>query len=362
MKSLTSISLIALSLLLVTGCDEVQQQTAKLPPLVDVVTVGSNNQTGNAEFTAVAAASDLTRLSFQVNGKIDKINVKSGEFVKKGTLLATLDPRDLKLKVNDAKSRYDLAKRQYDRARKLRGTGALPKSQVDEIKANRDVARADYDLALLRLSFTSLTAPFDGIVSKISVEPFETIGGGAPILTMHDVRHIDFKLKVADQIYILQDGRPTEAVMKTINPRVVLENGEEYPLTLKANTGEPDPSTGAFMVTLTMPMPKDTLVLDGMSVKVKTNSEAVFASPISDNVPIEAIFNGDGDSLSPDQNYVWVVGNDLRVSKRQVEISTQSFKNIRVIGGLKPGERVVVKGVNKVMNGQQVRLAEGNES
>ncbi|RXJ74439.1 efflux transporter periplasmic adaptor subunit [Veronia nyctiphanis] len=349
---------------ILTGCEEQQQSYTKPLQTVGVMTVGKAHESASSnEFPAVAAAADLTALSFLVSGEVAKVFVKPGELVKKGQVLVALNKKDLRLAVKETKTSYELASRQYDRARKLRGTGALPKSQVDELKANRDVAKADYNLAVLKLSFAELKAPFAGVVSTVQVEDFENISPGKAVLSMHDANRVDVRLKVADQLYVNQQDISPEDVMKNINPRVLMPDGKEYPLSLREFTGEPDKTSGAFIVTMSMPMPKDTVILDGMSLNIITNPLNVsLAASVGDDIPLSAVFNGDGDSLANDQTYVWVLSDDNRVSKRQVVLEALSVRGVRVVGGLKPGERIVVKGVNKLMNGQEVRVTEGNKA
>ncbi|MCV5223922.1 hypothetical protein OFC57_33985, partial [Escherichia coli] len=89
-----------------------------------------------------------------------------------------------------------------------------------------------------------------------------------------------------------------------------------YKATVKEFTTEPDPTTGTFTVTLSLPMPKEEYILDGMAVEVTSKDEKVgLELNVGINVPIEAIFNADGDELGRENKFVWVLNDDGTISR-----------------------------------------------
>ena len=159
-----AVKLIAISLLIV-GCNGSKTVKNLADPVVTVMTIDETAPSPRMQFPAVAAAADRSELAFRVSGEITQINVKPGDMVKKDQVLASLDTTDYQLSLDDAQTRYKLARSQFDRAAKLVKTGSLAQSQYDELKAQRDIAKADFDLTALKLSFTRLLAPFDGVIS-----------------------------------------------------------------------------------------------------------------------------------------------------------------------------------------------------
>ncbi|MCL2912428.1 efflux RND transporter periplasmic adaptor subunit [Shewanella corallii] len=345
-----------------TACNPQAQDKERQPPLVKVEPVQQITASPRMQFPAVAAAADRSELSFRVAGEVVEVSVKPGQQVVKGQQLARLDATDYQLAVDDAKARYELAQSQFSRAAKLVKTGSLAQSQLDELKAQRDIAKAILDLARLRLKFTTLNAPFDGIISKVPIEKFEITGAGQTVMNIHKLSDVDIRIQAADILYVKHSDRQAVETTQSIDPRVRLATGEEYPLTLKEFTAEPDPSSGAFMVTLTMPMPEDRLILDGMSVNVNVSGEGLAAySAGAVEIPVEAVFNQDGDSLDATEKYVWVVGDDKRVSKRRIVTEKFMPQSIRVLDGLSAGELLVTAGVNKLVDGQLVRVKGGDQ-
>ncbi len=135
--------------------------------------------------------------------------------------------------------------------------GLLAKSQFDEIAAERQIAYAELELAKLRLSFTKLRAPVDGIISRVSVDQYENIQVGQQVVNIHSVEDVEVVIQLPDQIYVNQ---PNEDVISNIEAVVRVPSGNEYPAGIKEFTTEPDPSTGTFTVTLALPMPEQDLL------------------------------------------------------------------------------------------------------
>lgn len=288
------------------------------------------------------------------------LNVKPGDLVSKGELLAAIDDTDFQLAVDDARAGYDLAQNQFSRAERLVKSGSIAKSQYDELRAQRDIAKADFDLARLRKSFTQLVAPFDGIISRVPVDNFEQVGVGQPVMNIHKTSDVDIKIQAADILYVAHSQRGFAEVTQKVDPRVTFGDGKEYRLTLKEYTVEPDPDSGAFLVTLTMPMPADRMILDGMTVEVNASGEGLRTYDANAiEIPLEAIFNGDGDSLDADNMYVWIVDEQSRVTKRHVLLERLTPTGIRIRAGVNTGESIVVSGVSRLTEGQEVTVLKG---
>ncbi|MCG7497090.1 efflux RND transporter periplasmic adaptor subunit [Vibrio sp. Of7-15] len=354
MKFLFPISLIT-SALVLSGCTPPAQQTEMSLPIVTAYNVNDQATADKLYFPAVATAADRSHLSFRVAGEIQKLVVKAGDFVTKGQLIASIDTTDYRLAVDDAKARYSVANSQYKRSKPLVDKGLLAKSQFDELAAQRKIAKAELDLANLRLSFTSLRAPADGVISRVSVEEFENVQVGQQVVNIHSTTDVDIMLQVPDKVYANQ---PDAKVIDTIESIVRLDNGSEYIAKIKEFTTEPDPASGSYMVTLTMPMPEDKFILDGMAVEVTTDSKEVgINTPEGISIPIEAIFNADGDKLNSLEKYVWVINDQNVVTKQPVVTNKVSSGGVRVVKGINQGDRIVIAGVSRLRDGMTVQLS-----
>lgn len=200
-----------------------------------------------------------------------RIAVGPSDFVKKGQLLAELDPTDYQLEVDDAQAKYNVADSQYRRSAKLVDKGFLAQSQFDELRAQRKIAQARLKLAKLNLTFTKLTAPFDGVISRVPIEQFENVQVGQQVMNIHSTKMVDILIQAPDLIYSQSSAVDIEKSQP--GARVVMTDGTEYKALLKEFTTEPDPESGSFLVTLTMPMPEGRFILDGMAVEVRADAQ-----------------------------------------------------------------------------------------
>ncbi|MCE7534728.1 efflux RND transporter periplasmic adaptor subunit [Aliivibrio fischeri] len=358
MQRLMKLSLLS-STLLLTACSPAPTETVVEIPNVVIKDINSNGVSDRLYLPAVATAADRSHLSFRLSGEIKELNIKAGEIVKKGQVLAVLDKTDYNIDVDNARARYNVANSQYKRSKPLVDKGLLAKSQFDELAAQRQIALADLELAKLRLSFTELKAPIDGVTSRVSVEQFENIQVGQQIFNINNRDAVDIIVQVPDKLYAKQ---PNKEIIESIKATVRLDSGESYSARIKEYTTEPDPDSGAYLVTLTMPMPEDQFILDGMAVEVATSeSEIRLSTQAGMVIPIEAIFNEDGDTIDLAEKYVWLVGENNTVKKQKVVTTKATSSGLRVVEGLSTGDRIVIAGVSRLRDGMSVNVINAEE-
>lgn len=343
-----------------SGCEQPAVDPRVIVAPVKVQTVQLAQSSPQVSFPAVAAAADKSRLSFRIPGEVIRIHINPGEKVKAGQLLAQLDPTDYKLAVDDAQAKYDVADSQYRRSAKLVKRGFLSQSQFDELKAQRRIALAQLSLNKLRLTFTELRAPFDGVISRIPAEAFENVQAGQGIMNIHRTDRVDIIIQAPDMIY--SQSTAVEVQASKPGAQVILNDRTAYQAYLKEFTTEPDPELGSFLVTLTMPMPPQQFILDGMPVEVRADAQKLNIYQQNEAViPIEAIFNQDGDPIGRENKFVWVVDAERQVAKRRVVIDKLVPQGARLRAGLEAGEQIVVAGGNRLQEGQQISIV-GSEA
>jgi membrane fusion protein (multidrug efflux system) len=127
-------------------------------------------------------------ISSRVAGTVIEVDVDDNQFVRKGQVLARLDPRDFQVQVDKAQSDYDRAKADFDRVEALRksfnGDVAISKEEYDQMKANLGVTRAALDDALDQLSYCTITAPEDGFVGDKTVETGNRVAVGTVLMSV----------------------------------------------------------------------------------------------------------------------------------------------------------------------------------
>ncbi|SQD77030.1 efflux RND transporter periplasmic adaptor subunit [Moritella yayanosii] len=355
MNKLSSIVIALSAITILQGCENPIIEPRQKIQLVKVETVLLAAETARLSFPAVAVAADKSSLSFRLQGEITSVTVGPGDRVTKGQILAQIDPTYYRLEVDDAKAEYAIADSQYRRSAKLVDQGYIAPSQFDELKAQRRIAKARLDIAKLNLSFTELKAPFSGVISYVPIQQFENVQVGQQVMNIYSTTTVDIQLQAPDIIY----SQSSAVKIETSRPgaKVITADGMEYEAHLKEFTTEPDPKVGSFVITLTMPMPKDRLILDGMAVEVRVDAQKLNIYKINEPfIPLEAILNEDGDDLNATQKFVWVVNSDNTVSKRQVVTDKVINEGVRLSSGLAVGEKVVVAGGNRLREGQSVKI------
>ncbi|GEA49693.1 hemolysin secretion protein D [Vibrio inusitatus NBRC 102082] len=338
---------------LITGCERPVVEPTEHISKVEVLQLGEPEITDRIFFPAVAQAALRSHLSFRVAGEVTELVVNEGDRVKKGDLLAQLDTRDFKIAVDNARASYAAINSQYKRSAPLVKKGLLAQSQFDEIAAQRSIALVDLRLAELYLKFTTLTAPADGIISRVNVDRFENIQVGQQIVNIHSTESVEVLIQVPDRLFIHQ---PSDLDLRRIVAKVKVDSGNIYDAKIKEFTTEPDPATGTYNVTLIMPMPETEVILDGMALEVTAKSSETGLNVSSGtNIPLSAVINADGDTLDKGETYVWILEGD-KVRKRLIVLGKMYSKTIKVISGLESAETIVTKGLSQLREGAQVEV------
>ncbi|MDA9556494.1 efflux RND transporter periplasmic adaptor subunit [Vibrio sp.] len=335
------------STLFISGCGEEKIAPSHVTPKVKITSTTAIEGSGSGYLTGVAYSADRTKLSFQISGELKKIHVKEGMLIKKGEAVAQLDPQDLILTLEKAEAKYSAINSQFKRSKPLVKKKLLAQSKLDELEAEKNIAYADLLLAKLKLSYATLTAPFDGVVSHVDSENFENIAIGQPVVTISRPDFIEVEVPLPSQFFSDKTSHDPSRVKDIL---VNFQNDQSYKATIDSVTTEPDPNTGTYLATLRLPTPQKGVLYDGQAVEV-TGKDANQLISSSISVPIESLVNSDGDALDRDNKFVWVLKEDNTVSKTHVQIGQAFGQSISIIAGLEPNDRIVISGLSRLREG-----------
>ncbi|MCR9282396.1 efflux RND transporter periplasmic adaptor subunit [Labrenzia sp. PO1] len=331
--------------------DPVSEAEAKLhaaPRPAKIFTVTDQIGLLERRFAGRVAAVKTVDLSFQVPGKLVALPVLESQRVKEGDLIATLDTTDYDRAVREATINAEQAKRELDRLETLRERSVISQSAYDEQKNKHDLALETLKEAKQNLEYTTLKAPFDGIVSVRLVDNFTTVSVGTPVVRLHDVSEVQVDINVAEALF----GRVSESEVASIEARFPAYGDKLFPLTYREHSSQVDDVAQTYRITLAMPRDGAEQLSPGMtaSVTVKFLPEGLELGE-QFLVPSSAIaVDGDGSS------YVWKFDADTgAVSKNPVEIGTVMGDFIPVRSGLDKGDDIVSAGVAYLSDGQVVR-------
>jgi RND family efflux transporter MFP subunit len=351
-----------------TGCAQAHSEAPKAAPVTVTVSYPvERDVTDYADFTARIAAVDSVEVRAHVWGYLDKVNFKEGALVKKGDVLFELDPRPYQAMLNQAKAKVaqDEAQLKYDEAEYQRNlnlvrTGAVSQSDLDKTSAARgvDLANVAADKAgvasrQLDLDYTRVTAPVGGRVSRYNVTVGNLIqsgdqSGGTLLTTIVSVDPV--------YAYFDVDERTVQRISKQIREgRTDSAADPEWPVALGLATEEGFPHQGTVNFVDNQVNPKTgTLRVRGVLPNQDKSLSAGFFARVRVPVgpPHQALLVSDR-ALDADQGQkiLYVVNDKNEVVARPIRVGALHDGMRAIEEGLKPGDPVIVKGLQLVRPG-----------
>lgn len=343
----------SMNFLFLSGCDKESSDWAKEKPLrpVRYMVVDAPELTRKHEFTAVVDASRKADLSFKVSGEIVKILVNQGDDVKAGQILAQLNKTDIRLQLNEAESSFKKSQADYRRAQKLIKNKMISKADFDQLKAQFNSDKAKYESARNNLAYTTLKAPFDGVIAKKHSEKFQEVNAKQTVLTLHDINTISLKVDVPSRIMIHVQKNNIPVDIKATFDEIP---GVVFPLTYKEASTQADELTKTYEVTLNMSAPTEHSILPGMTARVIAQRDLDSDDPSNHFLPVNVV-------LKDNQgNFVFRVKDNhngtASIAKQKVTIGEINELGIEIFSGIKEGDKVVTAGMSKISDGMLVRF------
>jgi membrane fusion protein (multidrug efflux system) len=302
----------------------------------------------------------------RVEGFLQTVDFQEGTPVRKGQLLYTIDPQPLEASLAQAKGKLAEAEAQYARAHQdvvryqpLVAKNAISRQEYETAVAVEraavaavDAAKAVAQRAEIDLGYTKVVAPEDGLVGKTEVYPGTLVGRGQSTLLTHisQVGTIHVRFTIPERDYLFYARRREERGLQNTRSQLpfelVLADGTVHPhqgqlVFVDRNV---DPQTGTILLEASFPNPGG-IVRPGQFGRVRAAVEVKHDAAL---VPQRAV-----QELQGIYN-VAVVGQDGTIEMRMVEVGERIGSLWVVDSGLKPGERVVVEGLQKVRPGVKV--------
>lgn len=327
------VAIVAAAVFASCGTKEEKTEVREELPLVAVDVVHSQQVPQTKEYTATVQAENLNNITPSSPNRIKKINVEVGDRVRTGQVLVTLDSSNSdQLRIN-----LDQIEREYNRAVQLLEIGGGTRQAVDQLKAQLDAARSQYDNIMEN---TVLRSPISGLVTVRNYDPGDmtsslpilTVGQLSPVVkVMINVSENDMsKIAVGMPVEIAFDAFPEEKFSGKIY-RV-------YPTV--------DESTRTFGVEIRIPNPKEQLK-PGMFARVTID----FGSAENVVVPDRAVVKQTGSG----NKYVYVLHGNT-VSYNKVEIGLRLGSSYELLSGVNNGDTVVIAGQTRLADGVQVEV------
>lgn len=303
------------------------------------------------EASGTIRARTTSVIAGRVMGTVMSVNVRTGDRVKAGQLLAVIDDRDAVQKVRAAEQAFEAAKQNremadltYRRSKKLHDERALSKQEIDQIETQKKVSNANYEQAKAGLEeariwhgFTRINAPVAGVVTDKRIDPGSMAVPGVPLFTVESEE--GFQLEVAADESLSGKLKAGMQAPITIDAQNLKTNGKIVEVSPAV-----DPSTRTFIVKFVL---SDRGLKSGLFARAclpRGEREAIL-------VPKEALVE------KGQLTGVYAVDSQGIVTYRLVRTGRSYENNIEVLSGLDAGESILTAGLEKAVDGG--RIAEG---
>jgi RND family efflux transporter MFP subunit len=342
------------------GCGGAAEAQGGGPPPaapVSVVPAVQRTVSDSEEFSGRLEATEFVELRPRVAGTIDKVHFTDGAMVTKGQLLFTIDPRPFAAEVARAQSQLasartkaDLANTEVTRAQKLLDSKAVSRQEFDQLSAGSRTSDADIKTAeaalrasRLNLEFASVRAPISGRVSRAAVTAGNLVNEQAVLTTIAGVSKVYAYFDGSEQTYL----RVKAANERAPAVRMGLANETGFPHEGKVDfiDNRLNPQTGAVRMRAAFDNSKGQFT-PGLAAKLMMSTSASYTAVM---VPEGAI------NTDQTKKFVYVVGADGQPQFREIKQGAL-IGGMRVLTGdsVKPGENVIVEGLQRVMPGMKV--------
>ncbi len=320
-----------------------QQEKAVVVQLSEVKTATTEHQ---FTFPAKVMAKTTVDLSFRVSGRLQSVNLPEGQTIRKGRVIAKLEPEPFERAVRMAEVKVKQAKLELSRVKAIATKGIGSEKSVDNAEVNYELAEIELENAKANLEYSVLKAPFDALVSQRLIENKGFINTGAPIARLQDLSRIHFKFDIPERL-VNQYSRSQVAKATAFIDGAV---NKEFEIEYVEYSTEPDPVSQTYAVVYAMDAPKDVNITPGVraTVTLKGSDESL---PEVLGVPVSALLTGTDDSMS-----VWVYDEKTeRIHSQKVTVGPMIEGWVAVLSGLEKGQKVVSAGVTQMKEGLLVR-------
>jgi RND family efflux transporter MFP subunit len=249
---------------LLVGCGSKEQPAATVVSSVpqetiqaEVVEIKHTSVPIRIEVTGQVTAIFQAALSSRIQGAIDKVLVREGMSVVKGQTLIRLDDRDVQADLARVTAEVENTKTQLDRMNQLYAQDAVSKQEMENATRAYRVAEANRKAVLAQLSYTVVTAPFDGVITEKMVEAGELASPGQLLLRMENPRQLRLNATVAesdlesislgDKIAVVIDALGEQALNGVVGQILPAGDSQTHTFTVKVDLpAEPGLKTGMF--------------------------------------------------------------------------------------------------------------------
>jgi membrane fusion protein, multidrug efflux system len=312
-------------------------------PIVGIETVQLRSLTKSVELTGSVAATRLARVASPGEGPILNCKVREGDFVKKGERLLLIG-RNTAAQALVAASQAALKEQEQElrRVQQLVESGAIPGAQLDTARSKFESARAQVAKARESADDYSVTAPWDGVVSKVLVRDGDFVSPRSPLVELFDPKCLVIRFTVPEaQATEIRENMAASATL------------DAYPgKTFQGRVDRVYPELDTRMRTRTVEaaLVEPVHLIPGMFARIEV---ILLSIPEAVTVPSEAII------VTPKGERIAFVLDGGKAVRRKIETGIEKEGKIQIVKGIQAGEQLIVSGNEKLKDGAEVQARTG---
>ena len=331
------------------------------PVIVTVASAASNDNSGGINASGQVEASQTANISTRIMGYITKLYVNTGDHVKQGQLLFTVNSTDILAKraqadamIAQANASLQNAQKDFDRFSVLYKQQSASAKELDNVtlqynaaKAGSEAARQMRNEVNAQLSYANVTAPFSGIVTQKMLDAGNMVTPGSPVITIEQTGNLQVSATVGEsQISRIKQGDEAVLNIRSINKVI---KGNITQISQSSQT-----SGGQYIIKISIPAVDKDQVYAGMyvnvNIPVKGIVQTVSANENNILVPVESIINKD------QLTGLYTISNNNTAMLRWVRLGKVYGNTVEVLSGLSKNETFIVHADGRLYNGIPVTI------
>ncbi|GAB3464333.1 efflux RND transporter periplasmic adaptor subunit [Massilia terrae] len=345
------------------GCSDATGKAAEAPPVmagppVSTATVLQRAVAETQEFSGRLEAIDRVEIRPRVSGYITSVQFQPGAEVKKGQVLFVIDPRPYQAEADraeaaarSARAKAELARLELNRAERLLADKAIAQREYDErsagqkqLDADARAAEAQADAARLNLSYTRVTAPIAGRVSKAEITLGNLVDASSMLTSVVSLDKVYASFDGDEETYLRVAAKAHAGDPVAVKAGLANEEGFPHEGRLEFVDNQLDSRTASVRMRAEFDN-RDRSMAPGLFARVQ----------LGGGEPRKALLIADrAIGTDQDRKFVFVVGKDGKAEYRALQLGPV-VDGLRVVrGGLQPGERIVISGLQRVRPGAPV--------
>lgn len=279
--------------------------------------------------------------AFMAEGKINKVNFKEGDRVRKGQLLALLDDSDYRIGVAQLETQYNQMTKEKERMDAMFEKHNIAPNDYEKFVTGYEQLKLQLDMVKRKHDYTHLYSPANGYISTVYLHEGELVGAGTPVFNIVDDTKLMVSVDLPVSLYLEKD-KISGAVGSV--PGI----NKSIPLNILSFTPDAD-NNMLYRMKLSIPSSYAKDLTAGMNITVMLSTSE--DNRLESLIPSRAIFSEEG------KDFVWVYNaNDSTISRHQVEIEGTPRGKMSVVKGLPDGVDIVETGVKQLYEGEKVKV------